>query len=98
MQIADGITFATVQTLSKADLNALRYEWDMVVVDECHRCSGTVNKATMFSKVLNNLACRYKYGLSATLHRADGLIKCTYALLGGVAHTVPDSVVNTMRV
>ena len=98
MQIADGITFATVQTLSKADLQALRYEWDMVLVDECHRCSGTVNKATMFSKVLNNLACRYKYGLSATLHRSDGLIKCTYALLGGISHTVPDSVVNTMRV
>ena len=98
MNISDGITFATVQTLSKADLNALRYEWDMVVVDECHRCSGTINKATMFSKVLNNLAAIYKYGLSATLHRADGLIKCTYALLGGVAHTVPDSVVNTMRV
>ena len=98
MQIADGITFATVQTLSKADLNALRYEWDMIVVDECHRCSGTVSKATMFSKVLNNLAARYKYGLSATLHRADGLIKCTYALVGGVAYTVPDNVVNTMRV
>ena len=98
IQIAEGITFATVQTLSKADLNALRYEWDMIVVDECHRCSGTVSKATMFSKVLNNLAARYKYGLSATLHRADGLIKCTYALIGGVAHTVPDNVVNTMRV
>lgn len=98
MQIADGITFATVQTLSKADLNALRYEWDMIVVDECHRASMSVTRATMFSKVLNNLACRYKYGLSATLHRADGLIKCTYALLGGVAHTVPDSVVNTLRV
>ena len=98
MDISEGITFATVQTLSKADLNALRYEWDMVVVDECHRCSGTVNKATMFSKVLNNLAARYKYGLSATLHRADGLIKCTYALVGGVSYTVPDSVVNTMRV
>ena len=98
IQIADGITFATVQTLSKADLNALRYEWDMVVVDECHRCAGTLTKATMFSKVLNNLAAQYKYGLSATLHRADGLIKCTYALVGGVAYTVPDSVVNTMRV
>lgn len=98
IQIADGITFATVQTLCKADLQALRYEWDMIVVDECHRCSGTVSKATMFSKVLNNLAARYKYGLSATLHRADGLIKCTYALVGGVAYTVPDSVVNTMRV
>ena len=98
MQIADGITFATVQTLSKADLNALRYEWDMIVVDECHRASMSVTRATMFSKVLNNLAARYKYGLSATLHRADGLILCTYALLGGVAHTVPDSVVNTMQV
>ena len=98
MQIADGITFATVQTLSKADLNALRYEWDMIIVDECHRASMSVTRATMFSKVLNNLAARYKYGLSATLHRADGLIKCTYALLGGVAHTVPDNVVNTMRV
>lgn len=98
IQIADGITFATVQTLSKADLNALRYEWDMIVTDEIHRACGSANKATMFSKVLNNLAARYKYGLSATLHRADGLIKCTYALVGGVAHTVPDDVVNTMRV
>ena len=98
IQIADGITFATVQTLSKADLNALRYEWDMIVTDEIHRACGSANKATMFSKVLNNLAARYKYGLSATLHRADGLIKCTYALVGGVAYTVPDSVVNTMRV
>ena len=69
-----------------------------ILVHNCHRCSGTVNKATMFSKVLNNLACRYKYGLSATLHRADGLIKCTYALLGGISHTVPDEVVKTMRV
>ena len=98
MQISDGITFATVQTLSKADLNALRYEWDMIIVDECHRASMSVTRATMFSKVLNNLAARYKYGLSATLHRADGLIKCTYALIGGVAYTVPDSVVNTMQV
>ena len=98
IQIADGITFATVQTLCKADLQALRYEWDMIVVDECHRASMSVTRATMFSKVLNNLAARYKYGLSATLHRADGLILCTYALIGGVAYTVPDSVVHTMQV
>ena len=70
----------------------------MVVTDEVHRASMSATKATMFSKVLNNLAARYKYGLSATLHRADGLIKCTYALVGGIAYTVPDSVVNTMRV
>ena len=43
VQIADGITFATVQTLSKADLNALRYEWDMVVVDECFSCDTLIS-------------------------------------------------------
>ena len=69
-----------------------------ILVHNCHRCSGTVNQATMFSKVLNNLAAPYKYGLSATLHRADGLIPCTFALLGGVAHSVPDSAVHTMQV
>ena len=69
-----------------------------ILVHNCHRCAGTVNQATMFSKVLNNLAAPYKYGLSATLHRADGLIPCTFALLGGVAHIVPDSAVHTMQV
>ena len=69
-----------------------------ILVHNCHRCAGTVNQATMFSKVLNNLAAPYKYGLSATLHRADGLIPCTFALLGGVAHSVPDSAVHTMQV
>ena len=69
-----------------------------ILVHNCYRCAGTVNQATMFSKVLNNLAAPYKYGLSATLHRADGLIPCTFALLGGVAHSVPDSAVHTMQV
>ena len=69
-----------------------------ILVHNCHRCAGTVNQATMFSKVLNNLAAPYKYGLTATPHRADGLIKCTYSLLGGVSHKVPDECANTMKV
>lgn len=89
VDIGTGITFATIQTMCKLDLDALKYMWDIVIVDECHRVAGTPTGVTMFSKVLNHLAAPRKYGLSATVHRADGLIKATYALLGEVAYTVP---------
>lgn len=98
VQIGRGITFATVQTMNKLDLSQYTDEWECVIVDECHRVAGTPTRTTMFSKVLNSLAARYKYGLSATLHRSDGLIKCVMYMLGGVAHTVPDSVVRVMDV
>lgn len=94
IQIGKGITFATVQTMSCLDLQSLRNEWDVIIVDECHHVAGTPTAVTQFSRVLNNLAARHKYGLSATVHRADGLIGATYALLGPVAHTVPDTAVS----
>ena len=90
VNIGSGITFATVQTLAKQDLTQYKYMWDVIIVDECHRVAGTPTAMTQFSKVINSLACRYKYGLSATVHRADGMIKCTYMLLGDVKHIVPD--------
>ena len=93
VNIGAGITFATVQTLAKQDLIQYKYMWDVVIVDECHRVAGTPTSMTQFSKVVSNLACRYKYGLSATVHRADGMIKCCYMLLGDVKHIVPDEAV-----
>lgn len=93
INIANGITFATVQTLSKQDMSMYKYSFDVVVVDECHRASGSMSKVGMFSKVLSGLAARYKYGLSATVHRSDGLIKSTYALIGNIAYTVPEQAV-----
>ena len=76
------MTFATVQTLSKIDLAAFKYTWDVIIVDECHRLSGTPASVTMFYRVMSNLAARYKYGLSATVYRSDGLIRTTFAILG----------------
>ena len=90
VNIGAGMTFATVQTLAKQDLAQYKYMWDAIIIDECHRVAGTPTAMTQFSKVINSLACRYKYGLSATVHRADGLIKCTHMLLGDVKHIVPD--------
>lgn len=100
VEIGSHMTFATVQTLSKMDLLKYRYTWDVVIVDECHRVSGTPASVKMFYRVVSSLASRYKYGLSATVHRADGLIKSTFAVLGKIQYKVPDTAVSekTMQV
>lgn len=100
VHIGSHITFATVQTLSKLDLQKYKYAWDIIIVDECHRVSGTPASMKMFYRVMSSLAARYKYGLSATVHRSDGLIKSTFAVIGDVKHKVPDEAVagKTMQV
>ena len=90
VNIGSGITFATVQTMVNLDLPQFKNEWDVIIVDECHRASASAGSITMFQKVLNNLSAKHKYGLSATVHRADGLIKCTFALLGDVIYSISE--------
>lgn len=99
-QVGSHMTFATVQTLCRIDLEQFRYTWDVVIVDECHRLAGSPTQVTMFYKVMNSLAARHKYGLSATVHRSDGMIKSTFAVLGPVIYKVPDEAVadKTMQV
>lgn len=99
VNIGRDITFATVQTLAKQDLSLYKYSWDMIVVDELQRTVSTPNSTAMFEKVLNNLAARYKYGLTASLSRADGLQKCAEYLVGRIVYEVPreaiaDKIVN----
>lgn len=93
VHIGRGVTFATIQTMCRLDLMQYRDLWDVVIVDECHRAAGTPTSMTQFYKVLNNLAARHKFGLSATVHRADDMIEATYALLGRVAYTVPEKAI-----
>ena len=93
VNIGKGITFATVQTMCNLDLAQYKHYWDVIIVDECHRVAGTPTAVSQFSKVLNSLAARHKYGLSATVHRSDGLIQATFALLGDVIYTVPTEAV-----
>lgn len=98
--IGSHMTFATVQTLSKLDLSQYKYTWDVIIVDECHRLAGSPTSVTMFYRVMSNLAARYKYGLSATVYRSDGLIRSTFAIIGDVQHQVPEEAVaeKTMQV
>ena len=96
VDIGEGITFATVQTMSKMDLREYRHEWGVIICDECHRVCCSATGVAMFEKVLNELSCGHKYGLSATVHRADGLIRATFALLGRVVYTVPEEAVEAL--
>lgn len=93
VNIGAGITFATIQTMCKLDLAQYRDYWDCIITDEVHRVSGSPTAVTQYQKVLNSLSARHKYGLSATVHRSDGMIKATYALVGEVAYKVPDEAV-----
>lgn len=84
VDISEGITFATVQTMCKLDLSQYRKEWDTIIVDECQHCCGTPTKVTQFYKVINSLYAMNKFGLTATPKRSDGLDKSMYALLGDI--------------
>lgn len=95
VDIGSGITFATVQTMSKLDLTQYRNVWGCVVVDECHKAIGSPTKVMQFYKVLSNLSCRYKFGLTATPERADGLEKSMFALLGDIVYRISQEEIDT---
>lgn len=93
INVGKALTFATVQTMANIDLDNYKDYWDCIIVDECHKAVGTPTKLMMFYKVVSSLNARYKYGLTATPERTDGLQKCMYALLGDKLCEIPDSVV-----
>ena len=94
INVGENITFATVQTMSRLNLENFRDMWDVIVVDECHHAATSPTSMTMFGKVLNGLAARHKFGLTATAHRSDGLMPAVYALLGGIQYVVPAEAVS----
>jgi len=88
VNISNGITFATVQTMARLDLPQYKDEWSIIVVDEVHRASMGATSVKQFQKVLMNLSARYKIGLTATPYRGDGLTKAMFALVGNTIYTI----------
>lgn len=73
---------ATVQTLTSIDKKQYQDLFDVVVCDECAHTAGTPEDTKMFKKIMENIPARYKFGLTATPHRSDGLIKSMYTIIG----------------
>lgn len=88
VSIGRDITFATIQTMANVDPNVYKDAFNVVIVDECHHASGTPTQVRQFYKVVSNCNARYKYGMSATLSRGDGLIRSVFAILGDKLHTI----------
>ena len=74
------ITIATVQTLSKM-LNKLAKEWfeqwGCIINDESHR-----SPAKTYYHTINHFPAKYRFGLTATPEREDGLTPLLYFLFG----------------
>lgn len=98
VDIGKVITFATIQTLSKLDLTEIEKEFNCIIIDECHKVSSKAENLTMYSYVLNRLCARYKFGLTATPKRRDGLTPSMYALLGDKAHEITDHEVESAKI
>ena len=84
------VVFATVQTLFKHLEEIPQDEFGLVVIDECHHLAANADAVAMFRTSLDYFAARYKLGLTATLHRADGLEQCIPKLLGEVIYEIKE--------
>jgi superfamily II DNA or RNA helicase len=82
------IVFATVQTLSNIiDKEEIKQdEFGLLIMDECHHLASNAESVMMFEKCINYFSARYKMGITATLHRSDGLEKTTTKLIGNVIY------------
>lgn len=81
------ITVATLQTLNRWTEQELQdLKFGMMICDECQICP-----ALTYFRVINNINSKYKYGLSATPERADGLTKVIFFATGPLTYNVPDS-------
>ena len=90
------LTVGTVQSLVKIDAsNPLWQKFGCVIVDECHRCFKNEKSAGQFSQVLERLPARYRFGVTASEHRSDGLIETMFAVIGPKIHEVSQSILET---
>ena len=91
--ISGDIVFATVQTLIKfiEKRTIPQDEFGMIIVDECHRVSVNPQSIQMFRNSIEYFAARYKIGLSATVHRADGLAKAIEKIIGSIIYKIEKS-------
>lgn len=90
VDVSGDIVFATVQTLFKNLEQIEQDEFGLVVIDEVHHLAANADTVAMFRTSLDYFAARYKLGLTATLHRADGLEQCIPKLLGNVLYEIKE--------
>lgn len=91
VEIGEYITIALRQTLVNIDLLNYKNEWGTIIVDECHNIAGNVTYVSQYQKILSKLVAEYRFGLTATAFRGDGLTKCMFALTNKVKYIIDEN-------
>lgn len=81
------ITYGMVQSLHGKDLSEIRDIFGVLVVDECHHVFKSPDSVAMFEEVIGKIPARYRFGLTATPHRSDGLEETIPMVLGETLYT-----------
>jgi superfamily II DNA or RNA helicase len=90
-QLGTHLTVATVQTLAKmteAQLTEFGKNFGMVIVDEAHRAAAGIETMKSFERVLSYMPAYYRFGLTASEHRSDGLMETVYHIIGPKFHEI----------
>lgn len=82
VNIGRDITVATIQTMAKIDPEIYKNTFDVVITDEAHHVASSPTLMKQFGTVINRIAARYKFGLTASEKRNDSLTKSIYAYIG----------------
>ena len=81
--IGDRLTVGLVQTLVKGMPDELLNSVGTVILDEAHHCP-----ARSFTDVVSQFPAKYRFGLTATPYRKDGLTKPMFWTLGYTVYEV----------
>jgi superfamily II DNA or RNA helicase len=89
--VGERMTVATVQTLNKTDLRELVNQFGAVFMDEAHHLA-----AKSFYEVISQFKGYYRFAVSATPERTDGLSQMVYACTGDILHEIKQGAVPTI--
>lgn len=89
--IGKRMTVATIQTLNKMDLTELTDQFGAVFVDEAHHVA-----AKTFYDVITQFKGCYRFAVSATPERSDGLTQMVFSCTAGIVHEITQEDVPTI--
>lgn len=92
VDLSGDIVFATVQTLSNKLNDIPPDTFGCYIQDELHHLCQNADSISMFKQCLDYFAAKYKFGCTATLHRADGLDKTIPKLIGNITYAIVEDV------
>lgn len=89
--IGERMTVATIQSLNRVDIKEYVDQFGAVFIDEAHHLA-----AKSFYEVISQFKGCYRFAVSATPQRADGLTDMVFACTGGILYEIKQSSVPTI--